>query len=334
MNHLLDIFIFAANAIMPVILIILLGYWLKKKNFFTQEFLKVGNKTVFRVCLPLLLFYNIAEMDSLEGICFEAVAYVLCIVAVLVVSGVLLATLVSDRKQKGVILQCVFRSNFALIGVPLAELIAGSEGVRAAAVLSMFTIPVYNVLSVVALSVYKNEKAELSVKKLLTDIVKNPLIQGVACGIMVLLLKPVAVPLISDSMWGKINFAQEAVACISKASTPLSLLVLGGQFEFQKIKGYRKQITIGVLGRNVIAPMLGVGGAMLLVKSGIVTFDSGIFAAFIALFATPVAVASAIMAEAMDNDGQLAGQLVVWTSLLSVITLFIMILFARGAGFL
>jgi predicted permease len=64
------------------------------------------------------------------------------------------------------------------------------------------------------------------------------------------------------------------------------------------------------------------------------SFDNGIYAALVALFATPVAVASAIMAEEMGNDGQLARQLVVWTTLLSAVVIFVTIVILRAMGLL
>lgn len=334
MNNIADIFFFSTNAILPIILIILLGYLLKRKHFFTEEFLKVGNKTVFRICLPLLLFSNIAEMDSLEGIQKETVFYVLGIIALLVLLGVLFASRVPEKNQKGVILQCVFRSNFAMIGVPLAELIAGTKGIQAAAMLSVFTIPVYNVLAVIALSVYKKDKMSFSVKEFLGDIVRNPLIIGVVSGIAVLVLKPVFTGGIIGEMLGKFSGVYTAITYIARAATPLSLLILGGQFEFTKISGYKKQIMLGVLGRVVIAPILGIGIAVVLTLKGILHFDGSVFSALIALFGTPVAVSSAIMAEEMENDGKLAGQLVVWTSLLSAVSIFAMIFLVRAAGLL
>ncbi len=334
MNNIADIFFFSTNAILPIILIILLGYLLKRKHFFTEEFLKIGNKTVFRICLPLLLFSNIAEMDSLEGIQKETVFYVLGIIALLVLLGVLFASRVPEKNQKGVILQCVFRSNFAMIGVPLAELIAGTKGIQAAAMLSVFTIPVYNVLAVIALSVYKKDKMSFSVKEFLGDIVRNPLIIGVVSGIVVLVLKPVFTGGIIGEMLGKFSGVYTAITYIARAATPLSLLILGGQFEFTKISGYKKQIMLGVLGRVVIAPVLGIGIAVVLTLKGILHFDGSVFSALIALFGTPVAVSSAIMAEEMENDGKLAGQLVVWTSLLSAVSIFAMIFLVRAAGLL
>ena len=129
-------------------------------------------------------------------------------------------------------------------------------------------------------------------------------------------------------------FPYTIVSYLARAATPVSLIVLGGQFDFKRMAGYRKQLVLGVGGRNFMAPLIGVGGAVILTLSGHADFGPDVFAAIIALFGTPVAVASAIMAEAMDNDGQLAGQLVVWTTILSLITLFMIIFIVRALGLL
>lgn len=331
---LFDIFIFSVNAIMPLILIILLGYFLKQKGFLTKEFLKIGNKLVFRVCLPTMLFCNIAELNDIKQIPWNAVIYVLGIIIILVIIGYIIARFTPDVNQKGVMMQCIFRSNFALIGVPLAELLCGNAGVSAAAILSAFTIPIYNILAVLVLTGFKGEKSAASIKNQIKGILHNPLIIGVVLGIIVLILKMTLAPKIPRSIFEDFRFIKTTLTYISRSATPLSLLILGGQFEFDKIKGYRIQIITATIGRTLIAPLIGIGIAIVLTKTGILIFEPAIFAALISLFATPVAVASAIMAEEMNNDGQLAAQLVVWTSLISVLTLFGFIFFARFFGVL
>lgn len=321
-----DIFIFAVNSVLPVILLVALGYILKKTNFFTAEFLRVANKTVFRVLLPVLLFVNLAELDSFSQLKWDAVLYALAAIAILFCIGLFLAHITSDRCQKGVMLQGVVRSNFALVGVPLAQLMAGDKGVQSAALLSAFTIPVFNVLSVIALSVYIQGEGggKGRMAKTLRGILRNPLIIGVLAGILCVLLKPLAghLPTGVTAFMGKFTFVGTVLEYLAKASTPVALLVLGGQFEKSSIKGLKKQIMLGVTGRLILAPLIGLGGAVLLQKMGFLYFDNGTYAALIALFATPAAVASAIMAEEMGNDGQLAGQLVVWTTLLSAGVIF------------
>lgn len=329
-----EILLFTMNSIMPLILLILLGYQLKRMGFFTKEFLKTGNKTVFYVCLPVLLFKNIADIDDLSVIRLDVVGYVVGIIALLLFVGFLITFALPDPKQKGVLHQCIFRSNFALIGVPLAELISGSAGVRMAAILSLFTIPIFNVCSVVVLSVYKGKGVKLDIKKMVHDILTNPLIFGILSGFVFVLLREFAGESAAWQAAGQVTFVGDTITFIARSATPLALLVLGGQFDFQKISGYRKQLIIGVAGRNLVAPLIGVGVAGILVKTGAVNWGPDLFAALIALFATPVAVASAIMAEAMDNDGQLAAQLVVWTSVISVVSLFGVIAVSRGCGLL
>ena len=44
-----DIFLTSVNAIVPIILLIVLGYLLKRINFLNTNFVKTGNKFVFRV---------------------------------------------------------------------------------------------------------------------------------------------------------------------------------------------------------------------------------------------------------------------------------------------
>ena len=97
-------------------------------------------------------------------------------------------------------------------------------------------------------------------------------------------------------------FPYTIVSYLARAATPVSLIVLGGQFDFKRMAGYRKLLVLGVGGRNFMAPLIGVGGAVILTLSGHADFGPDVFAAIIALFGTPVAVASAIMSEAMDNN--------------------------------
>ncbi len=332
----IDVFLFTVNCIMPVILIMVLGYILKQKGFFTSEFLKIGNKTVFYVSLPILLYKNIADIEDISQIRMDVIGFMFAAVAILFVFGWIFALFISDPKQKGVIHQCIFRSNFALIGVPLAELMGGSNGVVMAAVISLFSIPLFNVLAVIVLSVYKDGKVKISIKKLLLDIYKNPLIRGVLLGLLVAFIKFMFVKngMKSPLDYKGLAFINTTINFIARSATPLSLLILGGQFDLQRMSGYKKPLTLGLIGRNCIAPLFGVGLAALLTKLGIVDFGPDVFAALIALFGTPVAVASAIMADAMDNDGQLAAQLVVWTSLLSLVTLFVVIFVIRAIGLL
>ena len=88
-----DILLFTLNTIMPVIILMVIGYILKNIKFFTPEFLKIGNKTVFYVLLPLLLFKNIADINDISQIRMDVIIYVLIIIAILLIIGFVFVTL-------------------------------------------------------------------------------------------------------------------------------------------------------------------------------------------------------------------------------------------------
>ena len=104
------------------------------------------------------------------------------------------------------------------------------------------------------------------------------------------------------------------------------------QFTFSAVKSLKKEIIAATLWRIVLASIIGIGGAVLLTHLGILRCTGADYPALIALFGSPVAVSSAIMAKNMGGDEQLATQLVVWTTLFSAVTVFatVCILMATG----
>lgn len=354
----LNILVTAINAILPIILLIVLGYVLKRIKFLSGDFLKIGNKLVFKVCLPSMLFVSIYSIDDLSNVNWGLVIY--CVIAVFVIFfiGLLVSILTTkDNRRRGVILQCTYRSNFAIIGTSLAASLAGTavgaeEVVNGVvAIIQAFTIPIFNILAVIALSIFVKEpqldengqpvasaKQHVNVKKIVLGIVKNPLIIGIAAGFVCVGLRYAQKAIWGEvvfSLSGNLTFLYSVLESLKAITTPLALIVLGGQFEFSAVKGMTKEIVIASVFRLIIAPLIGVGCAIILSEcTSLVSFGQTEYPALIALFGTPVAVSSAIMAGEMGGDEQLAGQLVVWTSLCSIITLFITVLILMYTGLL
>ena len=168
----------------------------------------------------------------------------------------------------------------------------------------------------------------MNVRRILTDIVKNPLIQSIALGLLALLIRRLLGALEIDFRFDRdLPFLYKTVDSISKVATPLSLVVLGAQFEFTAVSSLKKQILFGVIARAAVVPAVGLGVAYLLG-----CFNGAHFAAFVAAFATPIAVSSVPMAQEMGADTRLAGQLVVWTTLISALTLFVCSTVLRALG--
>lgn len=331
-----ETFIFAANAILPIVLIISLGYVLKKIKFIDLHFINMLNKYVFRVGLPVLLFYNVYSIESFDEIKWGVILFaVLSILVMFVIGWFSIFFTVKDPNQKGVILQAVIRSNFALIGIPLAQSLGGINALLIVSLLSAFTIPLANILSVISLTMYqRNELGEkISKKKVVKSVLTNPLIIGVGLGLLVIFLRGLITPeggvppfTLKDDM----KFGYDALRLIGQTATPMALIALGGQFEISVIKPLLNKIVLGVTWRNIIVPGVVLTLAVLLEDRIVGMKDA--YAALIALFGTPLAVSSAIMVHEMGGDEKLAGQLVIWSSIFSILSLFTIIMIFRGIG--
>ena len=326
----MDSLIFAINAVAPIILMVAIGYFLKKKGFMSPDFARAANKLVFRIFLPAMLFLNVYKIGDIGEVTLGYIVYV--VVALLCIFAVALPSVIAVTRRgdrRGALLQATFRSNYALIGIPLAQSLYGDEGVAVATLLSVVSIPMLNVLAVISLSLFREDGGKPSVKKILLDIVKNPLILSVLAGLAALALRALFVNWGLDFRLADIKPVYSVLGYLSSLATPLALLVLGAQFEFSAVSSLRREILFGTVARTVLVPLLGIGIAYLLFRN---TFSGAHFAAFVAMFATPVAVSSVPMAQEMKADAALAGQLVVWSTLISAISVFLAAFLLRLAG--
>lgn len=337
----LHIFLTAVNAVFPIVLLILLGYGLRQKNVINDNFVKTGNALVFKVCLPSLFFVNIYEIRDLADLPWDTVIY--CTLAVLALFLIGMAVAVAATKnpdRRGVICQCCFRSNFNIIGITLAAQLGGEEAATVSAVIATLVVPMFNVLAVIALSVFLRDEGgkKPSAGKMIMDIIKNPLIIAAAAGVACLGIRALEQKLFGNvvfSLNGDLAFVYSALKNLKAIATPLALLVLGGQFRFSVVKGMFREIAVGTALRLIVAPLLCIGTALLLERSwGIVSCGADTMPAMLALFGSPVAVTSAVMASQMNNDEQLATQLVVWTSIGSIFTIFAQVCILMATGLL
>lgn len=320
---------FSTNAVFPLILIALVGYLFKRIGLITKDLAAGMNRLVFRLFLPVMLFLNIYKIEQPAAIDLTYVWYTLGITGLLFLISIPVTRAFTEKaSQRGVLVQATFRSNFALVGIPLATALFGTEGSIVATLLSAFLIPLYNILAVVCLTVFSEQtEKRIDFRKILKDVAKNPLIRAILLGCAALLVRALLVHFHIDYRLSDVTFLYKALNSISSVATPLSLVVLGAQFEFSAIAALKKQLIFGVVMRALIVPAVGLGIAYLLG-----CFQGAHFAAFVAAFATPIAVSSVPMAQEMGADSALAGQLVVWTTLLSALTLFVAATLLKAAG--
>lgn len=322
--------IFALNAVTPLVALVAIGYLLKRMGVMDKELAKKVNRLVFHVFLPTTLFLNVYKISEPGDIDFGYIVYAMATMLIIFALALVVIILTIPQKvQRGALLQAAFRSNYALVGIPLASSLYGEEGVIAASLLSAVIVPSFNALAVVSLSVFRDSDEKVNVKKVLKGIAKNPLIRAIFLGLAMLLIRAIFVRFDIGFRLNQIEPLYTTLDYLSRLSTPLALLALGAQFEFSVVSSLKKQIIFGVVLRAVIVPLLGIGTAYLFFRD---QFSGAHFATFVAVFATPVAVSSVPMTQEMDGDVTLMGQLVVWTTLFSAFTVFLVSFLLRLGG--
>lgn len=333
-----NVFFTATNAVLPILLLILVGYILKNIGWLGKDFIKTGNKLVFNIFLPVMLFVNVYNIEGLASIQWDVVIYSCIVICLLFVIGYFVAifsTKVPERR--GVLMQSLYRSNYAIIGLPLAGALGGEQALAVTSILSAFAIPFFTLFSVISLTMFLHgEKKEK--KGMLKEIFLNPMLLGVAAGLVALGIRQ-----LQNSIFGEVVFALDthtkflftALDNIRGLTSPFALIIMGAQFEFSAVKSLLKEIVAGTLGRIVLAPLIGIGLAFVLsTYTNILSCGPNEYPALIALFGSPMAVSGAVMAIQMNNDEQLSTQLVVWPSLFSILTIFLTVCILMPAGLL
>ncbi|WP_027400191.1 AEC family transporter [Anaerovorax odorimutans] len=312
----MNILILSFEVVFPIFGMMFLGYYLKCIKMFDDKTLKVMNNVVFRVFLPLLLFINVYQTNLKEAFNIKLVSYALiCILLEYMILFVLIPRLSKNRKRCGAIIQGCFRSNFVLFGLPITIELFGNSCAGHISLLIAAVVPVYNFLAVIVLETFRGTKADF--KKLIKGIITNPLIIASALGVLSLLLH-IRIP----------EFLESTMVSISNIATPLALILLGASFHFFSVKHNLKPLIFAVMGRLVIIP-----GVVLPI--GIYLGFRGIeIGALLAVFASPTAISSFVMAQQMDSDDELAGQIVVFTSTFSIITVFLWVAVLKVGGFI
>ena len=327
----MDSFIFAISAVAPIVLMVALGYFLKRIGMIPASFATAGNKLVFRIFMPVMLFLKIYRIEDLSGINLTFIIFAVIALLVIFAVAVPLSFVVARKKdRRGVLVQASFRSGYSLIGIPLAQSLYGEAGGMAAALLSAAVIPLFNVLAVVSLSALGNDSGErVSVKRIVMGIIKNPLIIGIFSGLVAIGIRTVLAHFDISFRLAQVTPVMEVLQYVGSLAIPLALLVLGAQFELSAVSSLKREIISGVVMRCAIVPLFALGIAYIFFRGDLGKAE---FAAYASLFATPVAVPSVPMVQEMNGDVTLAGQLVVWSTLAGAFSIFLAAFLLRLGG--
>ena len=312
-------FLLALNVVLPIFFTISLGFFLKKVKMVDEHSLNIMNRLVFRVFMTTLLFlnvYNIGDFSKLSIDNLKLLGYAFIIIFVIVfLAWLIYMPKIKENKKLSVLIQGVYRGNFVLFGLSIVDSIYGKEGLATVSLLTIVVIPTFNVLAVIILEYYSGR--EISKLKLLKQVFKNPLIIATLLGISFIVLK-VNIP----------KPVYKTLYDISKIATPLAFIVLGAELQFgNMLKNIKYLISANIL-RLIGNPLITVGVGKLIGFQGIE------LVALLSMSACPTAVASYTMAKEMNADGDLAGEIVATTSILSIFTIFCWVLILKNLAWI
>jgi len=304
------------NVIFPICFMVLIGYVIQRLKLVPREAFDGCIKLCFQVLIPLHLFMSVGSASL--GEVFH-VGLILAVVGGVFVFWLLCMFIVplieKDDRKKGAIVQGVSRSNFVLFGIPIAQTIAGDTAAAMAAIVVAIVVPLYNVLCVIGFEVFRGGKP--NAKRIVSGIVKNPLIISSVLGIVWMLSGLEMPALLKDTLLD-----------ISGMATPLAIVGLGGTFRFSAVRNNLRPLTITVVGKLIVQPiflfaigwLLGLRGATMAVLLGVAT--------------TPPPVSSFPLVQQMGGDGEFGGQIVVLSTLMAFPTIFLWVFTLSSLGWI
>ncbi len=304
----------SANAVLPMCLVMALGYGTRRLGWLRREEISTINKIAFRIFLPCLLYYNIYCSD-LSG-SFDPLLMTFAVGGVLLTFGLALGyTLLTEKlpERRGVLIQGMFRSNYVIMGIPVATALLGADQLGTVSILIAVIVPLFNMLAVVVLEVFRGQKPKPL--HILGQIAKNPLVIGSVLGILTL-VAGIRLP----------HILEQTIQSVSAIASPLQLFLLGAFFQFSGLKTYRRELVTVSIAKLIVSPGLFLGLGALLGFRGVA------FVSLIGIFASPTAVNSFTMAQQMGGDAELAGDIVVTTSAASILTMFLWIFLFKSLG--
>lgn len=308
--------IFSLNATMPVFLMMVLGYILKKLNWIDEEFASKINSFVFHVPLPVLVFKDLATVDFIEV--WDTKFVVFCIVATLI--SILLSAAISflwkDKSIQGEFVQASYRSSAAILGIAFIQNIYGNAGMGPLMVVA--SVPMYNVAAVLILTLLGKECKKMGkalLVKTVKGIITNPIIIGIVIGFVWSLLR-IPMPYIME----------KTVTNVANIATPLGLMAMGAAFDwtkaFAKMKPALTAVTIKLVGFVIVFLPIAI-------KMG---FREEKLVALLVMLGSATTISCYVMAKNMGHEGTLTSSVVMLTTLLCAFTLTGWLFVLRSVG--
>jgi predicted permease len=292
--------------IAPIFVIILLGWFARRRGFVPIEFFGPANRLVFYIAIPAMIFRSISRASLHREFDLPTLGITLSAVFLLFLLSWATASLIRVRHRPflGTFVQCTVHGNLGYIGLAISFYALGEDGLVKASIFAGFIMILQNILAVCILQFYAGRPGVKGNRILMAiKIVGNPVIIASMSGMLVSALE-IPIPRILD----------QSLQILGGMSLPLALLIIGASLNFHLVT-------------ERLVPVLGSAALKLLVMPGLgwVGFQmAGIpwvqcLPALI-LLAAPTATVTYVMAKEIDGDPDFAVAAISVITLLSGVT--------------
>lgn len=314
----MSLFFSSFGVIFPLLIMMAIGMLAKKLSIIKDGEQAAINRLFSKIIMPCFIFANVYSGDIKNGLRLDFTLYAL-IIGIVILTSLLIVVpkLIKDKKRQTAVLLCTCRANTTVYGFPLAAGLLGEAMAYDVIIMLSPFILLQNVVGAIILE-RQAGKGKVKPAKILLAVFKNPLIISTALGLMFQLLA-VEMPAMMFS----------PIRSIGSVATPLAFIMLGTTFVLRDSFNNQKAIAWSVMVKLIAIPLFAVGiGAFVLGFRGIVLM------ALLCCFATPSAVSSYPLTAAYGGDGVLAGEIVTYTTIFSLVTMLVIVYGFRLLEFL
>lgn len=314
------IFLTSLGSIFPIIVMIAIGYILRKRHWFHHTFSENVSKLITNVALPCSIFYSVLkylDMNVLKELSNRLIFTFASVIIGYVTAYIVIKIFKIRRGRRGVFYNAVVNANTIFIGLPLNMALFGEEA-------SKYYLMYYitNTISIWTLGYIllendsteeKESKGGFNPKKLLSP----PLIAFVAAFIVLVLGISVPKPLVETTKY------------LGNIVTPLALLYIGIVLADAGLHSINFDLDtiLALLGRFVFSSIVMV--ALLKVTEQFMQLDSLEIKTFVIQSAAPVFAALPILTNQTEGDIEYATNVVTTSTILFVVVIPVLMMFLK-----
>ncbi|MBR9885585.1 MAG: AEC family transporter [Oceanospirillales bacterium] len=305
MHLYLQTLLFTGTIVAPIFFILFLGFFLLRLRVINENFVNTASKLVFTLTLPALVFLAIARMDFHAMFNPDLLGYVL--ITTLITYALIWwigSRWIRQPEDLAAFVQGAFRSNYGIIGLAVSYNLFGQSGLAQASLLLALIIPLYNVLAIICLTLPLKRADGLQPGRIALEVARNPLILAVV----------LALPFSYFNI-GLPTLIARTGDYFADLTLPLALLAIGGSLNLKSLRDSSGTAFWATLIKLVLLP------GLLTPVAWLAGFRSEELVILMVLFASPTAAASFVMAKAMGANAELSANVILTTTLGSVITL-------------